>query len=94
MADDNAADCLQGNLLELTPKIIKIAQNRNLASQEVKELLQLCQPRPIDDEDDCSQELNEGTSTDMCISLLLYCHYLCVCVLTLSLPNVTFGVFI
>ena len=81
MADDNAADCLQGNLLELTPKIIKIAQNRNLASQEVKELLQLCQPRPIDDADDCSQELNEGTSTDMCISLLLYCHYLCVCVL-------------
>ena len=43
-----------------------------------------------DDDDDFSQELNEG----MCIFLLLYCHYLCVCVLTLSLPNVTFGVFI
>ena len=57
MADGNAADCLQGNLLELTLKIIKIAQNRNRGSEEGKELLQLCQSCPSVDNDDCSQEL-------------------------------------
>ena len=57
MADDNAADCLQGNLLELTLKIIKIAQNRNRGSEEGKELLQLCQSCPSVGNDDCSQEL-------------------------------------
>jgi hypothetical protein len=34
LADENAADCMKHNLLELAPKIISVAEKRNLAAKE------------------------------------------------------------
>ena len=55
MADETAADSLEGNLLELAPKIIKVAEKRKLASEGAKKLLQLCQSDGNDE-----NELNAG----------------------------------
>ena len=42
MADENAAESIISNLLELAPKIIMIAEKRNVSSPEVQKLLGLC----------------------------------------------------
>ena len=36
MGDNTAADSLQNNLLQLAPKIIRIAEKRQLPSEEAK----------------------------------------------------------
>ena len=58
MADDTAADSLQINLLQLAPKIIKIAEKRHLASEEAKNLLNLLKPDEMDDDD--AGDISEG----------------------------------
>ena len=61
MADENAADCMKHNLLELAPKIISVAEKRNLAAKESQELLQLChQPNDADVDE---AEMTEGMCT-------------------------------
>ena len=58
MADDTAADSLQINLLQLAPKIIKIAKKRQLASEEAKNLLHFLKPDEMDDDD--TGDISEG----------------------------------
>ena len=58
MADDTAADSLQINLLQLAPKIIKIAEKRQLASEEAKNLLHLLKPDEVDNDD--TGDISEG----------------------------------
>ena len=58
MADDTAADSLQINLLQLAPKIIKIAEKRHLAPEEAKNLLNLLKPDEMDDDD--AGDISEG----------------------------------
>ena len=58
MADDTAADSLQINLLQLAPKIIKIAEKRQLASEEAKNLLHLLKPDEVYNDD--TGDISEG----------------------------------
>lgn len=51
MGDENAAGCVEGNLLELAPKVIKVAEKRKLQNDNARKLLQLCQP-PKEDENE------------------------------------------
>ncbi|XP_046842756.1 uncharacterized protein LOC124436825 isoform X2 [Xenia sp. Carnegie-2017] len=44
MADSSAADCIQGNLLEVSPNIIRVAEQRKFVSEEANKLLLLCKP--------------------------------------------------
>ncbi|XP_046857508.1 uncharacterized protein LOC124450897 [Xenia sp. Carnegie-2017] len=44
MADSLAADCIQGNLLEVSPNIIRVAEQRKFVSEEANKLLLLCKP--------------------------------------------------
>ena len=72
MADNNAANCVQENLLELAPKIIMVARKRNLASEEANRLLQLAQPC----EDDV-EELSAGINTFLLHNYYDMCAHLC-----------------
>jgi hypothetical protein len=62
MANDTAADCLQSNLLQLAPKIIAVAEKRNLALEEAKNLLHLCKATATDDDNDDSGDMSAGTN--------------------------------
>ncbi|CAB4035732.1 Hypothetical predicted protein [Paramuricea clavata] len=61
LADENAADCMKHNLLELAPKIISVAEKRNLAAKEAQDLLQLC--CQLNDADVDEAEITEGMCT-------------------------------
>ena len=60
MADENAAESIISNLLELAPKIIMIAEKRNVSSPEVQKLLGLCKCEPSAECDNEAGELNAG----------------------------------
>lgn len=64
MADENAADCIKQNLLALAPKVISVAEKRNLASKDALELLSSC--HPSDDND------TDGNITDGMMSRIIH----------------------
>lgn len=57
MADDAAAYCIQGNILSLAPKIVKVADKKNLLFKSAISLLHMCQHSGENDE---SAELTAG----------------------------------
>ena len=57
MADENAADCIKQNLLELAPKIISVAEKRKLTAKDALELLEICHPS---DDDDVDENITDG----------------------------------
>ena len=57
MADEDASSTMQTNLLEMAPKIISIAERRDLKTEEAKKLISLSKPTPSDMEEG---ELSEG----------------------------------
>jgi hypothetical protein len=51
MADDSAADGLQSNLLQLAPKLVKVAEKRKFKSEEAKSILNLLNISELEDGD-------------------------------------------
>lgn len=63
MADESAAESIKRNALSLAPKLITVAQNRNIASEEVKKLVQLVNDaEKIDDDHDDEVFQTDGKS--------------------------------
>ena len=60
MTDENAADSIISNWLELAPNIIMIAEKRNISSPEVQKLLDLYKCEPSAESDNEAEELNAG----------------------------------
>ena len=56
MADQNASGEIAANILQLAPKLLVVARQRKLASEEAKSLLS-----SLEDHGDDTEEPNEGT---------------------------------
>lgn len=56
MADHNASDEIAANILQLTPKLLLVARQRKLASEEAKSLLS-----SLEECDNDTAQPNEGT---------------------------------
>ena len=68
MADVKSKEYVSGNLLDLAPKIIKVAEKRSLSSPEAIKLLALCSQSGDNEYD---QELSAGNKKTYLVWLQL-----------------------
>ena len=75
MADSSAADCIQGNLLEVSPNIIRVAEQRKFVSEEANKLLLLCKPTndsSCNDDEENENILSAGKHVSLCMYRTCY----------------------